>query len=196
MKATLSIGVLALQGGIAEHLAALDRLDGVQGIPVSKASDLLTLDAIILPGGESTTMGRLLRDFKLLEPLCQRIASGLPTWGTCAGMILLAKEIDNDDRRHCGLMDITVSRNAYGSQLASFDSSTVIEGLGAELFPLVFIRAPAIVRVGPGVSVIGRLDGQPIACVERSMVATSFHPELTPDLRFHSWFVDMARRRA
>lgn len=196
MSKTLSIGVLALQGGITEHLAMLDRLDGVRGIPVSKAEDLDLLDAIILPGGESTTMGRLLQDFNMAAPLCRSISAGLPVWGTCAGMILLAKGIDNDDRRHCGLMDITVRRNAYGSQLDSFDASTVVEGLGGEPFPLVFIRAPLITRMGPGVRIIASLDGKPVACREGSMVATSFHPELTNDVRFHAWFVEFSRRKA
>ncbi|MBU0928597.1 MAG: pyridoxal 5'-phosphate synthase glutaminase subunit PdxT [Spirochaetes bacterium] len=196
MSAALTIGVLSLQGGVAEHLAALARVDGVRGVPVSKASELGSVDAIILPGGESTAIGRLLRDFGMADPLRERIAAGLPAWGTCAGMILLAKDIDNDDRRHVGLMDISVRRNAYGGQLSSFDASAVIDGLGERPFPLVFIRAPVITRTGPAVEVLASLDGRAIACVQGAMAATSFHPELTRDERFHRWFAALARREA
>ena len=190
---SITIGVLALQGGHAEHLAALSRLGRVRPVQVRTVQDLASIDAIILPGGESSAIGRLLDVFGLMEPLRKRIAAGMPAWGTCAGMILLARDLDNDERRHLGLMDIAVTRNAYGGQLDSFEASAVIPELGQEPFPLVFIRAPSITRMEPGVRVLAHLEGSPVACVEKAMVATSFHPELTGDGRFHQWFAAFAR---
>ncbi|PKL09396.1 MAG: pyridoxal 5'-phosphate synthase glutaminase subunit PdxT [Spirochaetae bacterium HGW-Spirochaetae-7] len=190
---SITVGVLALQGGYVEHMAALSRIGQVVAVPVRTASDLDSVDAIILPGGESSAIGRLLEVFGLMEPLRKRIAAGLPAWGTCAGMILLAGDIDNDERRHLCLMDIGVTRNAYGGQLDSFDASTIIPELGPDPFPLVLIRAPSITRMGPGVRVLASLEGKPVACMEKAMVATSFHPELTADGRFHEWFASLAR---
>ena len=192
-KGSIAIGVLALQGGYAEHLAALSRVGQVRAVQVRTAIDLDSVDAMILPGGESSAIGRLLDVFGLMEPLRKRIAAGMPVWGTCAGMILLASGIDNDERRHLGLMDIGVTRNAYGGQLDSFVASAVVQELGADPFPLVFIRAPLITRMGKGVRALARLEGRPVSCIEKKMIATSFHPELTADGRFHEWFAAFAR---
>lgn len=196
MSGSLAIGVLALQGSFAEHLHALSAVEGVRPLPLKRRAELDAVDAIILPGGESSAMGRLLRDFDLLDPLRQRIEEGLPVWGTCAGMILLARDLDNDERRHLGVMDISVRRNAYGGQLDSFEARAVIPELGDAPFPLVFIRAPVLTRLGPAVRALASMDGTPVGCIEGSMVATSFHPEMTDDTRFHRWFADLARSAA
>jgi pyridoxal 5'-phosphate synthase pdxT subunit len=148
------------------------------------------LDGIILPGGESTTIGKLLVDFEILEPLRDKILSGFPVWGTCAGMILLAKDIGNDERRHLSVMDISVSRNAYGPQIDSFMTSERIGCLGEEPFPLIFIRAPIIEKMGESVEVLATHKDAVIACRQGNMLATSFHPELTDDVRFHQFFVE------
>lgn len=190
----VKVGVLGLQGGVAEHLAMLSRLPGVQAYAVLRLSEIMNLDALILPGGESTTIGKLLNDFGLMDSLRKRIQDGMPVWGTCAGAIVLAKEIDNDARRHLSVMDIRVSRNAYGSQLDSFTAEEAIDGIGGAPFPLVFVRAPKIESAGADVQVIARHSGTIIACREKNMVATVFHPELSDDGRFHAWFVDKVVR--
>ena len=186
-----TVGVLALQGSFIEHLELLNRIDGVRGIPVKSRSALRNIDGLILPGGESTTQGKLLRDFDLLEPLKAQILHGLPVWGTCAGMILLAKEIAGGEPTHLNAMDITVRRNAYGGQLDSFAGSAVIPAVSPELIPLVFIRAPWIERAGQKVRQLAVLNGKIIAAQEGKMLATSFHPELTDNLRFHRYFAGM-----
>lgn len=193
MKRSVTIGVVALQGGVAEHLRALSAIEGVRAVALRRRAELDSVDALILPGGESSAMGRMLRDFDLLDRMRERIQSGLPAWGTCAGMILLARDLDNDERRHLAVMDIGVRRNAYGGQLDSFETTTVIPELGKQPFPLVFIRAPALTRLGPAVRTLASIDGSPVACAEGAMVATSFHPELTRDTRFHEWFAGLVR---
>ncbi len=187
------IGVLGIQGGVAEHLAMLSKLDGVEANAFIRAGDLERLDGIILPGGESTAMGKLLNDFGLTEQLRSRIQAGLPVWGTCAGMILLAKELVNDKRRHLAIMDISVDRNAYGSQLHSFMHEGTITGLEGKLFPMIFVRAPRITRVGKDVRILASLHDNAVACREGTMVATAFHPELSEDPRFHAWFASFVR---
>lgn len=194
MSASLTIGVLALQGSFAEHLQALSTIEGIVALPLKRRDQLDAVDAIILPGGESSAIGRLLRDFDLLDRMRQRIVEGLPVWGTCAGMILLARDLDNDGRRYLGVMDIGVRRNAYGGQLNSFEAQAIIPELGQEHFPLVFIRAPVLTRLGPAVRTLASIDGTPVGCIEGSMVATSFHPEMTGDTRFHRWFAGLARK--
>ena len=183
------VGVLALQGSFAEHVEALAAL-GVGTRLVRRPADLEGLGAIILPGGESTAMGRLLSDFALLEPLRAAVAGGLPAWGTCAGAILLARSISNDSRRHLALMDLEVERNAYGAQLESFRAAAPIAGLEGGDFPLVFIRAPAFVGLGLGVEPLASSGGKVVACRQGTMVATAFHPELSGDRRFHRWFLE------
>jgi 5'-phosphate synthase pdxT subunit len=192
----VTIGVLALQGGFGEHLGALSTIEGVRAVPLKRRDELDSVEALILPGGESSAIGRLLRDFDMLGRMRDRIRDGLPVWGTCAGMIILARDLENDERRHLGVMDICVRRNAYGGQLDSFETEAVIPELGATPFPLVFIRAPALTRLGPSVRTLASVDGRPVACIEGAMVATSFHPELTGDTRFHRWFAGLARNVA
>lgn len=199
------IGVLGLQGGVAEHLAMLADLQtrqqarhlacqlAVEARPFVTADALTELDAVILPGGESTAIGKLLDSQGLLEPLRARIAAGMPVWGTCAGMILLARHIENDQRRHLALMDISISRNSWGRQVHSFVENQEIAVLGAEPFPMVFVRAPRILELGPDVQPLARARGEVVACRQGNMVATTFHPELTEDGRFHAWFVGLAR---
>lgn len=188
------IGVLALQGDFAEHVAALERT-GAAAREVRQPRDLDGLDGIIIPGGESTTITRLMGIYELLEPLRERVREGLPTWGTCAGAIVLAREAIGLDRPNIGLMDIVVRRNAFGRQLDSFEADLPVKPLGEAPYHAVFIRAPTIDGVGPNVEVIARLeDGTAVAAREGTMVASSFHPELTDDSRFHEYFLDLVRQ--
>ncbi|MCX7884313.1 MAG: pyridoxal 5'-phosphate synthase glutaminase subunit PdxT [Caloramator sp.] len=186
----MKIGVLSLQGGVIEHLNHIRNLEA-DCIEVKEAEDLDEINGIILPGGESTTMGLLLKERGILNPLKQKILNGLPAWGTCAGMILLAKEIENDFRKHLEVMNIKVKRNAYGSQLDSFICHSKVEKVSKEEIPLIFIRAPYIVEVGNDVDVIFEIDGKVVAAREKNMLATSFHPELSTSLEFHKYFLNM-----
>jgi len=185
----MNIGVLALQGAFAEHLAALRKL-GVNGVEIRQRADFQAgLDGLILPGGESTVMGKLLRELKLYAPIRDAIAAGMPVLSTCAGLILLAERAENNEKTYFALMDITVRRNAYGRQLGSFRTTTDIAGIGP--YPMVFIRAPFISSVGPKAHVLATVDGHVVAARQANMLATAFHPELTDDLRVHSFFVNM-----
>jgi 5'-phosphate synthase pdxT subunit len=187
------IGVLAMQGDFAEHVTLLGRV-GVDAHEVRTLAELDACDGLIIPGGESTTIARLLIAFDLMEPLRARIAAGLPVWGTCAGAILLARDAPALDRPPIGVMDISVDRNAFGRQLESFEADLDVTGIDGAPLRAVFIRAPVISSTGPGVEVLARLDdGRVVACRERSMLATSFHPELTGDTRFHEFFVSLVR---
>lgn len=188
------IGVLALQGSVIEHFEMLSRIDGVIPVEVKKEDDILEIDGLIMPGGESTTIGKLLKDFKLKLPLIRSVEEGMPVWGTCAGMILLAKRIIDEQYFHLGLMDIEVRRNAFGSQLDSFKTSIMIPEISENELPLVFIRAPWIETAGRGVSVLAEYNGKIIAARQNNMLATSFHPELTDDLSFHRYFADMIEK--
>ncbi|KUG04535.1 pyridoxine biosynthesis glutamine amidotransferase, glutaminase subunit [hydrocarbon metagenome] len=183
------VGVLALQGAVAEHIHCLQKIDGVQVVEVRKAEHLLDIDALILPGGESTTIGKLLREYGMIEPLRDLIQAGLPVWGTCAGMILLARDIVNEDEVYLDVLDVSVRRNAYGSQLDSFQSSAVIPGVAEHDIPLTFIRAPYIEKCGPEAEILLVLDGNIVAVEHNNILATSFHPELTEDLTFHKYFI-------
>ena len=189
----MKIGVLALQGGVIEHLNHIKAL-GIEAVEVKTLSDLDNLDGLILPGGESTTMGKILVQRNLLEPLKNKISGGLPVWGTCAGMILLAKELEGDTYSHLSTMDIKVKRNAYGSQLDSFTTNVFIKEISTEPIPLVFIRAPYIVEIGVNVKVILEVDENIVAAKEKNMLVTSFHPELTDSLEFHKYFIEMCRK--
>ena len=184
------VGVLALQGDVREHVAALTAA-GADPVPVRRLADLDGLSGIILPGGESTTMGKLLTLFDLLEPLRARIADGLPAYGTCAGMILLAAEVldGRHDQKLLGGLDITVRRNAFGSQVHSFEQDLDVQGVG-EVHG-VFIRAPWVERAGPSVDVLASVGEHPVAVRSGHLLATSFHPELTGDERMHRYFVSM-----
>ena len=187
------IGVLGLQGAVQEHLDMLGRIENVEPVIVKYKSDIEYIDGLIIPGGESTAIGRLLADFELTGPLKARIENGMPVWGTCAGMIILAKKITNDERRHLEVMDIEVVRNAYGRQLESFTASVDLPGLSSVKIPLVFIRAPYVVDVSPQVEILLKLDEHIVACRQGHMLATSFHPELTADLSFHRYFAGMIK---
>ena len=182
------IGILSLQGGTIEHLKHIKIL-GHEAVEVKETKDLEGIDGIILPGGESTTIGKLLNITGLMNPLRERILKGLPTWGTCAGMILLAKDLDNDYRRHLSLMNIKVKRNAFGTQIDSFKENKVIEKVGTKPLELIFIRAPYIVEVGENVEILCKVKEKIVAVREGNMLATSFHPELTNDTSFLRYFI-------
>ena len=182
------VGVLALQGDVREHVAAL-RSCSVDPVPVRRPEDLDRLDGIVLPGGESTTMGRLLSVFDLLAPLRAALEDGLPAYGTCAGLVLLAAEVldGRPDQELLGGLDITVRRNAFGSQVDSFEAPLVVEGVGE--VHAVFIRSPWVERAGPSVEVLASVGEHPVAVRQGHLLATSFHPELTGDDRLHRLFV-------
>ena len=193
MQTLPTIGVLALQGDFAEHAHMLRDI-GVQPVEVRKADQLTGLDGLIIPGGESTTFGKLAKSFGLVEPLREFVQTH-PTWGTCAGAIFLAKHIQGEVP-HLGLMDITVERNAFGRQIDSFTQPLDVKGLDGGPYRAVFIRAPIITEVGPSAEVLARLDdGTIVAARQDHMLATSFHPELTPDERMHRYFVDMVEQQ-
>lgn len=188
----MKIGVLSLQGDVIEHINHIERL-GHEGIEIKKLQDMNGLNGIILPGGESTTIGKLLRETKMLLPLREKILSGLPVWGTCAGMILLAKYIEGSDHEHLKVMDIKVKRNAYGSQINSFKKNVVINDISSKELPLVFIRGPLITEVFNDTQIICRVDDNIVAAKQKNMFATSFHPELTDNLEVHRYFINMCR---
>ena len=186
----MKVGVLALQGDVREHLAALESA-GATALEVKHADSLAGVDALVLPGGESTTIGKLLDRFQLLGPLRERAAGGMPTYGTCAGMILMAKEIVGDHLapHRLGLLDVVVKRNAYGRQVDSFEADLEVEGLD-ERFRAVFIRAPEVEGTGKDVEVLATWEGRPVLVRQGHLLASSFHPELTGDPRLHQMFVE------
>jgi 5'-phosphate synthase pdxT subunit len=193
------IGVLALQGDVREHLAVL-REQGADAVMVRRPEELAAVDGLVLPGGESTTMAKLAHRFELLEPLRSAVRTGLPVYGSCAGMILLADRILDApaDQETIGGLDVTVRRNAFGRQVDSFESDLALQGIDGGPMHAVFIRAPWIEEAGNGVEVLGRVvggaaDGRIVAARQGNLVATSFHPELTGDHRVHALFVDIVR---
>ena len=186
----LCVGVLALQGAFREHVAAVASL-GATAREVRQLKDIDGIDALIIPGGESTTMGKLLNEWNMLEPLRQRILDGMPVYGSCAGLILLCREIEDSDQPRLGVLDATVRRNAFGRQVDSFETDLSIPEIGADPIPAVFIRAPVITGVGAGVTVLSEVKGQAVAVRQNNILATSFHPELTPDTRLHGYFLGM-----
>jgi pyridoxal 5'-phosphate synthase pdxT subunit len=193
------IGVLALQGDVREHLAVL-RLEGADAVPVRRPEELAAVDGLVLPGGESTTMVKLAGRFGLLEPLRKALGSGLPAYGTCAGMILLADRLLDaaPGQETLGGLDVTVRRNAFGRQVDSFECDTALTGVPGGPVRTVFIRAPWVEEAGEGVEVLGRVEGGPadgkiVAVRQGNVLATSFHPELTGDRRVHALFVDLVR---
>lgn len=185
------VGVLALQGAFQAHQAVLDRL-GSRTRQVRTPADLAGVDALVMPGGESTTMSRLLHTAELFDPLAERLAAGMPVFGTCAGMILLAAEVldGRPDQRSFAAIDIAVRRNGYGRQIDSFEHEVDVDGLDAP-FHVVFIRAPKVERTGPGVEVLARHDGVPVLARQGRVLVASFHPELTDDDRLHAMFLAM-----
>jgi pyridoxal 5'-phosphate synthase pdxT subunit len=188
----MKIGVLAVQGDFAEHIAIL-RSIGVESIEVRLPGDLRGISGLILPGGESTTMRRLIARWGLREPILDLARSGAPLFGTCAGMIILAKEIVDGENPVLPLLDVAVRRNAFGRQLDSFESQVAVPVLGDQAVHAVFIRAPIVERIGPDVSVLATLDdGRIVAVRERNLIATAFHPELAGEPRFHRLMAAMA----
>lgn len=188
----MRIGVLALQGAFIEHERRASRL-GAQVFEIRERHDIVApFDGLILPGGESTVQGKLLREFGLFEPLREKIAAGLPTFGTCAGLILLAKAIKDDPAVHFGTLDVTVERNAYGRQLGSFHTEAPFAGGPA--IPLSFIRAPKIVAHGPAVEPLVVLGGTPVAVRQANIMASAFHPELDEDPSVHQCFLSLCRQ--
>lgn len=186
------IGVLAVQGDVAEHVAALTRV-GARACEVRTAEDLAKVDALIVPGGESTTVIRLLERFGLVDPIVARVRGGMPFWGTCMGMIVAAHDIAGMEQKTLDLLDVTVRRNAFGRQIASAEVPLDIPAIGSPPFPAIFIRAPWIERAGPGVEVLASRDGHGVFVRSGNVMGTSFHPELTGDDRLHRYFVQMAQ---
>ncbi|RRS01659.1 pyridoxal 5'-phosphate synthase glutaminase subunit PdxT [Glycomyces terrestris] len=198
------IGVLALQGDVVDHMRALEAA-GAEAAPVRRAAELDAVEGLVIPGGESTTMSKLLDIFDLFDPVKKRLDEGMPAFGSCAGMIMLAEEVldGRPDQRSFGAIPMTVRRNAFGRQVDSFETEIGIEGVGGGPFKAVFIRAPWVERVGDGVEVLARVDsgaegagapgGRIVAVRAGACLATSFHPEVTPDARVHQYFVDMVR---
>jgi pyridoxal 5'-phosphate synthase pdxT subunit len=187
----MKVGILALQGAFREHREVLDAL-GVETVEVRTPAELGALDALILPGGESTTMSKLLDTSGVRAPLKERLADGLPVLGTCAGMILLARDVvdGHPDQESLGVVDVAVRRNAYGRQRDSFETPLDVSGLAGGPFPGVFIRAPRIESVGERVEVLARHEGVPVLARQGAVVVASFHPELSGDLRLHAWFLN------
>lgn len=193
----MRIGVLAVQGAFAEHESVLRRM-GAEVLELRRREDIVghSLDGLILPGGESTVMGKLLRELEMFAPLREEIEHGLPVFGTCAGMILLAKRVVNDEVRGFGCMDIAVRRNAYGRQLGSFATRAPFAGIPGEI-PMVFIRAPYMeAALSPQVEVLARVDGHMVAARQGHRLAVSFHPELTDDDRVHRYFLENLVKQA
>jgi pyridoxal 5'-phosphate synthase pdxT subunit len=194
-----TVGVLAVQGDVREHLAAL-RAAGADAVAIRRPSELDSVDGLVLPGGESTTMIKLITTFELLEPLRKRIADGMPAYGSCAGMILLADQLADapSAQQTLGGLDITVRRNAFGRQVESFEADINIDEISGGPVRAVFIRAPWVESVGPAARVLGRVEGAEhagriVAVRQQHLLATSFHPELTGDGRVHAYFVEMVR---
>ncbi|PRR80196.1 pyridoxal 5'-phosphate synthase glutaminase subunit PdxT [Clostridium vincentii] len=183
------IGVLSLQGDVIEHINHIKKT-GYIGVEVKTKQDIDAIDALILPGGESTAIGRLLRITELEDYLKQKIINGLPVWGTCAGMILLAKNIDGEDKVHLGIMNIKVKRNAYGTQLDSFIIQRTIENISKNPIDMIFIRAPYIEEFSETVTPLIYVDGNLVAAKENNILVTSFHPELTDNTTFLNYFIN------
>lgn len=184
----MTVGILALQGAFKEHGDMLDQLQ-TEHFEIRQKKDLeRTFDALILPGGESTVMGKLLYELEMLDTIRRKIISGIPVFGTCAGLILLAKEVEHNPS-YLGTMDIRVKRNAYGRQLGSFFTEQEFKGLG--MIPMSFIRAPYISEIGKGVELLAQADGKIVAARQGNQLVTAFHPEVTGDVRVHKYFLDM-----
>jgi pyridoxal 5'-phosphate synthase pdxT subunit len=184
------VGVLALQGDVAEHVAALEK-SGAVAIPVKTLAELERVDGLVIPGGESTTVMKLLARFELAEPIVARVRAGMPLWGTCMGMIVVARDVAGLDQPSLGLLDVTVRRNAFGRQNESAEIELAIPALGPRPFPAIFIRAPWIERAGPSVEVLAARDGHGVMVRQGAVLGTSFHPELTADPRVHAYFLSM-----
>ncbi|KKO52563.1 pyridoxal 5'-phosphate synthase glutaminase subunit PdxT [Paenibacillus sp. DMB20] len=190
----MDIGVLALQGAVAEHIRSINRT-GSEGTPIKKVEQLETVDGLIIPGGESTTIGKLMRKYEFIDAIREFSAAGKPIFGTCAGLIVLAKEIAGGEEAHLGLMDIKVARNAFGRQRESFETDLTVKGI-EEQVRAVFIRAPLILEVGDGVEVLSTYNDEIVTARQGHLLAASYHPELTDDYRLHQYFADMVQESA
>ncbi|RAR39607.1 pyridoxal 5'-phosphate synthase glutaminase subunit PdxT [Paenibacillus sp. MDMC362] len=190
----MKVGVLALQGAVAEHIRSIT-LAGAEGVPIKKVEQLDDIDGLIIPGGESTTIGKLMRKYDFMDAIRLFSAQGKPIFGTCAGLIVLAKRIQGDEEAHLKLMDITVARNAFGRQRESFETDLPVKGI-EETVRAVFIRAPLILEVGPGVEVLSTYKDEIVTARQGHLLAASYHPELTDDYRLHQYFVEMVRSRS
>jgi 5'-phosphate synthase pdxT subunit len=187
------IGVLALQGAVAEHIRGIEQVGG-EGVVVKRTDQLDDVQGMIIPGGESTTIGKLMRTYGFMDAMKQFSDQGKPIFGTCAGLIIIAKEIAGQDDAHLKLMDMTVARNAFGRQRESFETDLSVKGID-EHVRAVFIRAPLIEKVGESVEVLSTYQGQIVAAKQGHLLAASFHPELTDDFRMHAYFIDMVKER-
>ena len=187
----MKIGVLALQGAVAEHIKSLQQAGADEVVPVKWPADLEGLDGLVLPGGESTTIGKLLNKYELMEPLREKAKQGFPMFGTCAGLILLAERIHGQDWAHIGVLDALVDRNSFGRQVDSFETNLTVKGLEGEPYTAVFIRAPHIMEVGPDVEVLATFEDRIVTARQGNLLGASFHPELTDDVRLHSYFLRM-----
>lgn len=187
----MKVGVLAMQGAYREHISILKQL-GTEALEIREIEDLKDIDGIIIPGGESTSIGKLLKSLDLYDVLKENILQKTPVWGTCAGMILLSKEIKDSEEAHLATMNIEVVRNGYGRQLGSFNVHAKVNHVGEDI-SMVFIRAPYIKNVGKNVEVLSKVDGRIVAAKEENMLVTSFHPELTEDLRMHKYFLEIVK---
>ncbi|MGE7828711.1 pyridoxal 5'-phosphate synthase glutaminase subunit PdxT [Paenibacillus sp. NPDC093718] len=190
----MKVGVLALQGAVAEHIRSIT-LAGAEGVPIKKVEQLHGIDGLIIPGGESTTIGKLMRKYDFMDAIRQFSAQGKPIFGTCAGLIVLAERIQGDEEVHLKLMDITVARNAFGRQRESFETDLPVKGI-EETVRAVFIRAPLILEVGAGVEVLSTYKDEIVTARQGHLLAASYHPELTDDYRLHQYFVEMVRSRS
>ncbi|GFR38672.1 pyridoxal 5'-phosphate synthase subunit PdxT [Insulibacter thermoxylanivorax] len=188
----MKIGVLALQGAVSEHIKAIEAC-GAEGIAIKRPQQLKDIDGLIIPGGESTTIGRLMNVYEFIDAIRQFSAAGKPIFGTCAGLIVLAKRIAGQDDSYLGLMDITVSRNAFGRQRESFEADLDVKGIEGGALRGVFIRAPLVTETGTGVKVLATYQDQAVAVREGHLLGTSFHPELTDDYRMHEYFAEMVK---
>lgn len=189
---TETVGVLALQGDVVEHIAALERA-GAHAIPVKTRAQLESVDGLVIPGGESTTVMKLLARFDMAQPIVARVRAGMPLWGTCMGMIVAAHDVADLNQPTLDMLDITVRRNAFGRQNESAEVELSIPAIGDAPFPAIFIRAPWIERVGPSVELLAQRDGHGVMVRAGNVLGTSFHPELTLDTRIHAFFLKMVR---
>lgn len=187
----MKIGVLALQGAVAEHIRLIEKA-GAEGVVIKRTEQLSEIDGLIIPGGESTTIGKLMRTYGFIDEIREFSAKGKPLFGTCAGLIVLAKEIAGQEEAHLGVMNMKVARNAFGRQRESFETDLDIKGIDKDV-RAVFIRAPLIEEVGEGVEVLSTYKDQIVAARQGHLLAASFHPELTDDERMHAYFLDMVR---
>lgn len=187
----MKVGVLALQGAVEEHIRSVE-LAGVEGLPVKKIEELAEVQGLIIPGGESTTIGKLMRKYGFIDAIREFSASGKPIFGTCAGLILLAERIEGQEEAHLELMDMTVARNAFGRQRESFETDLSVKGID-EPVRAVFIRAPLITSVGDKVEVLSTYQDEIVTARQAHLLVSSYHPELTDDYRLHQYFVDMIR---